>query len=543
MLIKPEAYHQNINRLIRATREKLFRFIIIQYSHHDVIDDIRKTLKAQYPERKVNTIRTKMKSFSSLIDKVFEEGNDFILIPDFEYAINRKEIYLGFNQRRDKIAELPISLIAFVPVGNEYIRTIQEKIPDFWSFRTMVLNMPIEFPKKLEDKSEFTQIQSTVDSTSFNAEEEQLELDRLLARIDTLPDKEHSLKINLMIQAAEICDTLGFYEMGQETIENAHQLCLNNNINNKNRDIFAQVISKKATFLKYLGDYKRSVSFAKQALDIARKIKDNKRVVIYSSNLALVYSDLGENEKSRDLLEQALKLGLANFGENHPNVAISRSNLGTVYSDMGEYEKALDLLKQALKSDLTNFGENHPKVAVRQSNLANLYRNLGEYKKAQDLLEQALKSNLANFGEKHPKVAVSQSNLANVYSELGEYEKARDLLEQALKSDLANFGEKHPTVAVCQSNLANVYRNLGEYEKARDLLEQALQSGLANFGENHPDVAIRQWSLGAVFEDLGEYEKAKELYIKAQITFKDILGEKHPHTIGVTDFLRNLNEK
>ncbi|MBK8501041.1 MAG: tetratricopeptide repeat protein [Saprospiraceae bacterium] len=82
---------------------------------------------------------------------------------------------------------------------------------------------------------------------------------------------------------------------------------------------------------------------------------------------------------------------MQNFGKLHPNVAISQSNLALVYQDLGDYEKARDLLEGALKSALQNFGELHPNVAISQSNLAVVYQDLGDYEKARDLLEGALK--------------------------------------------------------------------------------------------------------------------------------------------------------
>jgi tetratricopeptide (TPR) repeat protein len=73
-----------------------------------------------------------------------------------------------------------------------------------------------------------------------------------------------------------------------------------------------------------------------------------------------VYSDLGEYEKARDLLETALKSAKANFGENHPKVAVRQSNLAKVYSDLGKYEKARDLWKSAYDIFKVSLGSDHP---------------------------------------------------------------------------------------------------------------------------------------------------------------------------------------
>jgi tetratricopeptide (TPR) repeat protein len=91
-----------------------------------------------------------------------------------------------------------------------------------------------------------------------------------------------------------------------------------------------------------------------------------------------------------------------NFGENHSEVAIVQSNLALVYQDLGDYEKARDLLEKALKSDLKNFGELHPNVAIRKWNLGTVYIQLNDKRKAKELIGQAYDIFLKKLGREHP---------------------------------------------------------------------------------------------------------------------------------------------
>ncbi|MCH7827078.1 MAG: tetratricopeptide repeat protein [Bacteroidetes bacterium] len=86
---------------------------------------------------------------------------------------------------------------------------------------------------------------------------------------------------------------------------------------------------------------------------------NNSALTPLKNNLGLVYKDLGKYEKARDLLEDALKSALENFGKKHPSVAISKSNLGLVYKDLGEYEKARDLLEDAYEIFDNSLGKDH----------------------------------------------------------------------------------------------------------------------------------------------------------------------------------------
>ena len=293
--------------------------------------------------------------------------------------------------------------------------------------------------------------------------------------------------------------------------------------------------SNLALVYKDLGRYEDAAKLLEAALQSAQTNfgEQHPTVAISRSNLALVYQDLGRYEDAAKLLEAALQSAQTNFGEQHPNVARSRSNLAVVYQDLGRYEDAAKLLEAALQSDQTNFGEQHPNVARSRSNLAVVYQDLGRYEDAAKLLEAALQSAQTNFGEQHPNVAISRSNLAVVYKDLGRYEDAAKLLEAALQSDQTNFGEQHPSVAISRSNLALVYQDLGRYEDAAKLLEAALQSDQTNFGEQHPNVAIRSSNLALVYQDLGRYEDAAKLLEAALQSYQTNFGEQHP-TVAIS---------
>lgn len=78
------------------------------------------------------------------------------------------------------------------------------------------------------------------------------------------------------------------------------------------------------------------------------------------NNLAIVYSDLGQYEKARDMLEAVLASDLKNFGPEHPNIAVSQINLGAVFESLGERAKAKGLFGQAYQLRQKILGEQHP---------------------------------------------------------------------------------------------------------------------------------------------------------------------------------------
>ena len=294
---------------------------------------------------------------------------------------------------------------------------------------------------------------------------------------------------------------------------------------------FGVLQNNLAVVYQNLGNYERSLDLLEAAIISAVEHfgADHPTIAISQSNLANVYRELGNYERAKELLEAALFSDLKNFGADHPSVAICQCSLGLLYKDLSNYERAKELLEAALASGLKNFGADHPTVAKYQSNLATLYYDLSDYEQARDLLETALSSKLKNFGADHPSVANSQSSLATVYYELGDYERAGEQLEAVLSSNLKNLGADHPNIAVSQSNLAKVYRELGNYERVRELLEAALTSDLKNFGPNHPSIATRYNNLAAVEIDVGNWLKAKRHLQQALSNGSYVWGEQHPN--------------
>ncbi|GAB4492566.1 MAG: hypothetical protein OHK0019_14740 [Saprospiraceae bacterium] len=103
------------------------------------------------------------------------------------------------------------------------------------------------------------------------------------------------------------------------------------------------------------------IPYAEQVLaTLPENERDSEGVGKLKNNLGIVYRDLGDYERARDLLEAALASNLKNFGKEHPNVARSQINLGAVFLKTGKKEKAKALFQQAYDLFKKRLGEQHP---------------------------------------------------------------------------------------------------------------------------------------------------------------------------------------
>lgn len=132
--------------LFRLLRTEAFRFIIVRYNHYSLVNQLKEDLLHHFPDRPQNTVDSRNTDYRSLVDSYYNAARGFFFIENFDEILADPEIYSGLNQRRDKLAFYPIALIAFVSSSTEelYARQIMEKMPDLWSFRSLLLDLKIE---------------------------------------------------------------------------------------------------------------------------------------------------------------------------------------------------------------------------------------------------------------------------------------------------------------------------------------------------------------------------------------------------------------
>ena len=250
-------------------------------------------------------------------------------------------------------------------------------------------------------------------------------------------------------------------------------------------------------------------------------------VAITLTNLANAYGALGNPQQKKSLLEKALSIKKAHYGENHFEVAITLTNLANAYGDLGNPQQQKSLLEKALSIDKAHYGENHFEVAITLTNLANAYGDLGNPQQKKSLLEKALSIKKAHYGENHFEVAKTLGNLANAYGALGNPQQQKSLLEKALSIQKDHYGENHFEVAITLTNLANAYGALGNPQQQKSLLKKALSIQKAHYGENHFEVAKTLGNLATAYGALGNPQQQKSLLEKALSIQKDHYGENH----------------
>jgi tetratricopeptide (TPR) repeat protein len=276
-----------------------------------------------------------------------------------------------------------------------------------------------------------------------------------------------------------------------------------------------------------------------QALNLWRKLGDQREVGVMLINIGSVYRDLGDLRNAAGYFSQALQIwqslrdaegtftDIEGVAESHFGLANVNYNLGNLSVARSSYSIALDLWK-SLKSQ-----KGQAKCLVP---LAVLNVQLGERQLAIDLNRNALEiyRQMRNrAGEVH-----ALTGLGYAYDELGEYQHAVDTHTQALK--IAEEIDLQLSQQLLHARLGQSFLKLRDIQKALDHITRGLN--LARQRGASDLIANSLRSLGAACEANGDRTKALELYEDALKILRDSQSlQEQPALLNDIGYIYELN--
>jgi tetratricopeptide (TPR) repeat protein len=334
----------------------------------------------------------------------------------------------------------------------------------------------------------------------------------------------------------------------------------------------------RASALRQLGDFKGSLSLARESLERAKALDWPPLSALARYRVGALLTDTGEFEESTALLKDAyfeaanagvpevesdaatalvftLGVRLARHAEGrewfrHAELTLSAlpnplqlrealllGHLASVEFGAGSHERAMELQQRSLALREQALGSSHPDVWGSLGNLALIHEKLGEYEQARSLHERALVLIEDELGPQHPDMGSILNNLSENYRMTGEYAEAKQLSERGLSIKELALGPEHPSVANSLGNLALVLEGMGSYAEAQPMLERVVAIKQAALGPEHPDVASTLNNLAENHRSLGEYQEALALHQRALAIKESALGPNHT-SVGLS--LTNL---
>lgn len=256
----------------------------------------------------------------------------------------------------------------------------------------------------------------------------------------------------------------------------------------------------------------RKLSYAREALSIAQKIK-------YKKGIANSYALLGDQYDDNSNYPEALKyyfLELELREEMNDTLGLQEvcNRIGIVYSYQKKNYEALKFFQRV--AEIAEARGSKRRIALAYNNLGVVHKNLGKYKEASEYYEKAL----AVFKELDYKngISASYSNIGIAKTQMGDYAGALEYYMKAKKM----FEETNDL-----RGLGGIYVNLGElsltegkYRQAEEQFKKALEySNTSGFTLNRRDSYD---GLYKSYEKLGNYEQAYK-YFRAFNSLSDSL--------------------
>lgn len=277
-------------------------------------------------------------------------------------------------------------------------------------------------------------------------------------------------EIDLRLQGCNILVRLGKYEEALHESEEIIKLEKSRDKHDDKRRIRCLISNAIPNF--YLYNTEKSISLYEEALEAAQCIVPDDNVLIESlySNLAIAYSNLSQNEKALNYLENCLSLRIRKYGPDFHRLENTYYNIGHVLEEQQKYKEAITNYNENLRI-LALYYPGHEFAAETHRRIAQCTQALGDFSVAFEHLKKAEEIYLA-LDRKNP-------NLAHVYKAFAELcEQKEDYPQAILYADSAiiltkEIARQHPWLAVHLGKKARYYLEMGQVEEA---LKNSLKS-------------------------------------------------------------------
>ena len=280
----------------------------------------------------------------------------------------------------------------------------------------------------------------------------------------------------------------------------------------KDRQIEGNILHSIGFTYSNIEQSQQALKYYQQALLIRQEEGDRSDEATTLNDIGVVYNKIGQPQQALEYYQQALLIRQ----EEGDRVweATTLSNIGVVYSMIGQPQEALKYHQQALL--IRQEEGDRAREAITLNNIGFVYSMIGQPQEALKYYQQSLPI-LQQEGDRTVE-ATTLNNIGAVYNNIGQPQKALEYYQQALLihqevNDLA--GE-----ATTLNNIGEVYRKIGQLQEALKYYQQALP--ILQQVENRRVEATTLNNIGAVYNNIGQPQKALNYYNQALLIHQEV---------------------
>jgi len=281
--------------------------------------------------------------------------------------------------------------------------------------------------------------------------------DRLVERLDAnvLSDEEQADLLDFRIRVLEV---LGQWNEALPLCDELAALA-----NGRWR---ASALNSQAWFKYQSGGYDQALSFADQALEIARRARDRKEEARSIGYMGAVHWNRGDYDEALRCYDEALVMH-RELGDKR-GIARVVGNIGAVHYNRADYDEALRCYDEAL-AVYRELGDKRG-IARMVCNIGAVHWFHGDYERALGRFDESLSID-RELGDKRC-IADVLGNIGAVHHNRADYDEALRCYDEAL-AVYRELGDKRGTARmVC--NIGAVHWFHGDYEQALGRFDESL---------------------------------------------------------------------
>lgn len=261
------------------------------------------------------------------------------------------------------------------------------------------------------------------------------------------------------------------------------------------------------------GNNHKALDYSLMAIDKARQ--NNKEIdeAIAESNMALVYTKIGDYERANEYNFKALRLFVNQKNDMH--IARCKLGIGNVYYLLHDYEKAnLFFIEADTVFVRLNDNKGH---GICLTNMGLIYKEMGECEKALKYFSEAV--SICDVDNDKDGNAYNYSNIGSVYINLKDYKQAINYYNKS--NNICMELNNNSLLSSNYLQLSKIYIALEQFDNARDNCVHCLDLIKKTGEKNIESEALKQ--LSDVFLKCEDYKKAYEYYRKASVINDSLL--------------------
>lgn len=261
------------------------------------------------------------------------------------------------------------------------------------------------------------------------------------------------------------------------------------------------------------GNNHKALDYSLMAIDKARQ--NNKEIdeAIAESNMALIYTKIGDYERANEYNFKALRLFVNQKNDMH--IARCKLGIGNVYYLLHDYEKAnLFFIEADTVFVRLNDSKGH---GICLTNMGSIYKEMGECEKALKCFSEAV--SICDVDNDKDGNAYNYSNIGSVYINLKDYKQAINYYNKS--NNICMELNNNSLLSSNYLQLSKIYIALEQFDNARDNCVHCLDLIKKTGEKNIESEALKQ--LSNVFLKCEDYKKAYEYYRKASVINDSLL--------------------